>query len=306
MATAPANWPDLLEPGLREIFTTAAFGRPSPVLDSLFGLRNSTKLTEHYLGSGALGLVPRFQGSVQYDDLSGGWKTNIVNLELAKGIEVKRAWIDDEQYGMIGEMTRALGDSFALTREVDAADVFNSAFSSTTYRLGDSNLGGDAVVLCSASHPLSPKQTGSTQSNTAALPLTLDNFDLVRQRMAAWTDDRGQKVASIPDTVLVSRALERQAFTMFNPGARYEPGSAEFNTNLFAGTRVIVWDYLTDSNNWFAIDSRKMRQFLIWQARVPLEFAREGNFDGISVKFRAYERYGRGFSDWRWVYGCNP
>ena len=164
----------------------------SPALGRLFGIRGSDKLREHYLGAGAFGLVPRFEGSVQYDDLKSAWKTSIVNLELAKGFMVQRAWVDDEQYGMINELARGLGDAFAVTREVDAADVFNKAFTSTTYRLGDANLGGDGVVLCSASHPLSPVNAGSVQSNTAALPLTMDNFELVRNRMAAWTDDRSQ------------------------------------------------------------------------------------------------------------------
>lgn len=307
MATANASWPDLLEPGLRERFTARAFGRPSPALTRLFGIRDSSKLREHYLGAGAMAPPPRFEGSVVYDDLKSGWKTSITNLELAKGFMVQRSWVDDEQYGAINDMADALGDSFAVGHELDAADVFNNAFSSTTYRLGDSNLGADGVVLCSASHPLSPINAGSTQSNTSStLPLTIDNFDIVRQRMAAWTDDRGVKLGVMPDTILVPRALERTAFQIFNPRANFEPGSAEFNSNLFAGLNVIVWDYLTDSNNWFAIDSTKMRRHLIWQARVPLEFAQEGDFDGLLAKYRGYERYGRGFSDWKWVYGCNP
>jgi phage major head subunit gpT-like protein len=304
--TANASWPTLLEPGFRNIFTARSFGRPSPALSRLFGIRDSNKLRESYLGAGAMSLPPRFEGSVVYDDMKSAWKATIVNIELAKGLYVQRSWIDDEQYGMVNDMVAAMGDAFAVAHEVDAADVFNKAFSSTTYRLGDSNLGADGVVLCSASHPLSPINTGSVQSNTAALPLTLDNWDLVRQRMSAWTDDRGNKLGVSPDTILVPRALERIAFQMFGARANYEPGSAEFTSNLFAGLNVIVWDYLDDSNNWFAIDSRQMRRHLIWQTRVALEFAQEGEFDGIAAKYRGYERYGRGFSDWKWVYGCNP
>ena len=306
MPTAPASWPQLFEPGLREIFTTAAFGRPSPALTRLFGIRNSDKLREHYLGAGAFAPPGRFQGSVQYDDLKSGWKTSITNLELASGFSVQRAWVDDEMYGVINDLARAHGDSFARAHELDSADVFNKAFGSTNYRLGDSNLGGDGVVLCSASHPLSPVNAGTVQSNTAALPLTMDNWELVTNRMAAWTDDRSQLLNVVPDTILVPRGLARQAFQLFNITARLEPGSAEFNSNMFAGISVIVWDQLTDANNWFAIDSAKMRQNLVWQTRVALEFAQEGDFDGIAAKYRGYERYGRGFRDWKWVYGCNP
>ena len=307
MPNAPANWPDLLEPGLREIFTTAALGRPSPMMARLFGLRGSTKFEEHYLNTGAFGLVPKFEGSVEYDRLDGGYRTDIANHELALGFQVERSLVDDEMYGIISEMSRSLGDSFAITRETDAADVFNNAFTDgATYRLGDAANGADAVALGSTAHPNSPIRAGTTQSNEATLPLTLGNWDTVRQRMRAFTDDRGQLIASNPNMALVPVELERTAFQMFNPGARFEPGSAEFTSNLFVGTTVVVWDYLTDANAWFAIDDRLRARQLVWQDRIPLEFAQDGDFDGIKAKFRGYVRYGRGHTGWQFIYCNNP
>ena len=41
----------------------------------------------------------------------------------------------------------------------------------------------------------------------------------------------------VPDTVVVPRSLERTAFQVFSPGARYEPGSAEFNSMSSTCTR---------------------------------------------------------------------
>lgn len=313
MAQAPGNWPDLLEPGLREIFTSAALGRPSPMLQALFGERDSAKREEHYLNTGAMGLVPKFEGSVEYDRLDAGFRKDIVNHELAKGFVVERALADDELFGIIGEFSRALGDSFSITRETDAADIFVQAFSdSGTYRLGDSTNGSDGVALCSTAHKDSPVRPGNTQSNEDTLALNLDNWDTSRQRMKAFKDDRGELVSSDPSICLAPRELERTAFQMFNPGAVFEPGGAEFTSNLFAGTnggisvRAIIWDRLTDATAWFAIDARLMRRQLIWQNRIPVEFAQEGQFDQIAAKFRGYMRYGRGFSGWQFVYGNNP
>tara|TARA_R110000824_G_scaffold68237_6_gene176632 strand:+ start:2516 stop:3439 length:924 start_codon:yes stop_codon:yes gene_type:complete len=299
------SWPDLLEPNLREIFTTAALGRPSPMMERLFGLRSSNKFEEHYLNTGAFGLVPKFEGSVEYDRLDGGYRTDISHHELAMGFQVERKLVDDEMYGIIADMAFGMGDSFAQTRETDAADKFNNGFSdAATLRLGDSGDGSDGVALCSAAHPDSPIRAGSTQSNEDVLALNLDNWDTTRQRMKAFTDDRGQLVASDPNIALVPRELERTSFQLFNPGARFEPGSAEFTSNLFAGSvTVIVWDFLTDANNWFALDERLMRRQLVWQDRVPLEFSQEGDFDGIKAKFRGYVRYGRGHTGWQFVYG---
>ncbi len=310
--TAP-NWPDLLEPNLRELFTTAALGRPSPMMERLFGIRSSAKFEEHYLNVGAFGLVPKFEGSVEYDRADSGYRTDISHHELAKGFQVTRQLVDDEMYGIIGDFARSLGDSFAITRETDAADKFNNGFTdAATLRLGDSGDGADGVALMSTAHPDSPVRQGSTQSNEDTLALNLDNWDTVRQRMKAFDDDRGELIASDPGIALVPRELERTAFQLFNPRAVFEPGSAEFTSNLFAGgggaqtVTVIVWDFLTDANNWFAMDEGLMRRQLVWQDRIPLEFAREGDFDGLKQKFRGYVRYGRGHTGWQFIYGNAP
>ncbi len=312
MVMAAANWPDLLEPNLREIFTMAALGRPSPMMERIFGIRGSRKFEEHYLNTGAFGLVPKFEGSVEYDRLDSGYRTDIRNHQLAKGFVVERQMMDDELYGMIGEMARSLGDSFAITRETDAADKFNNAFTdAATLRLGDSGDGADGVGLCSLAHPNSPVRSGTTQSNEDTLALNLDNWDTSRQRMKAFTDDRGELIAADPNICLAPRELERTAFQLFNPGARFEPGSAEFTSNLFGGgpgisVTTVVWDFLTDANNWFALDERLMARQLVWQDRIPLEFAQEDNFDGIQAKFRGYVRYGRGHTGWQFCYGNAP
>ncbi len=76
---------------------------------------------------------------------------------------------------------------------------------------------------------------------------------------------------------------------------------------MFAGRlRPLVWNRLTDANAWFLMDSRLLKQHLIWQWRIRPEFAQDGDFDGIQFKFRAYMRYTIGWRDWRFIYGQNP
>jgi hypothetical protein len=60
---------------------------------------------------------------------------------------------------------------------------------------------------------------------------------------------------------------------------------------------------LTDNNNWFFIDQAMAKMFLNWYTRIPLEFNQDKSFDTYISKFSAYERYGWGWSDWRWIYG---
>jgi hypothetical protein len=55
----------------------------------------------------------------------------------------------------------------------------------------------------------------------------------------------------------------------------------------------------------FMIDQAMAKMFLNWYTRIALEFNQDKSFDTYISKFSAYERYGWGWSDWRWVYGHN-
>ena len=68
----------------------------------------------------------------------------------------------------------------------------------------------------------------------------------------------------------------------------------------FTGTD---WEYFTDTNNWFMLDTRLMAQWLVWFDRVALEFGRADEFDTFVAKWRAYCRYSFMWLNWRWVLG---
>jgi phage major head subunit gpT-like protein len=297
----------LIEPGLRRVFDIAA-SRPRPMVQEIFGQQSSTKMNEHYEGMGALPKVPVFDGTVPYHDFAAGYKTTIKNYEFALGMVVQRALIDDEMYGVINRRATGLGQTFGNTVEADAADLFINAFTDNgTNRMGASTNGADGVALLSTAHPRSPIDSGTTDSNEGTLDLNVPNVDTARQAMANFTDDVGELLGIEADTVLVPTELERTARQIFGRQAIWEPGSAEFNSNMFAGgMRVVVWNRLTDSNAWFLINTAQMMEHLIFQWRIRPEFARAEDFDGIQAKFRGYQRYGIGWSDWRWIIGENP
>ncbi len=307
MPLSAGNFPDLLEPGLRRIFDTAV-NRPRPMVEDLFGIEASTKRQEHYLGMGATGLVPVFDGSVKYEDYDAYYKTSVLNYELAQGMVVERSLVDDEEYGEINRRARNLGGAFDRTVESDAADVFINGFTDGgTNRLGASTNGADGVGLLSTAHPYSPAQSGSTQANEGTLALNVPNVDTTRQAMLNFVDDKGELLAVEPDTILVPTELERTAKQIFGRGAMWEPGSAQFDKNIFEGAmRVVVWNRLTDANAWFMIDSELMKRFLHFQWRIRPEFAQAEDFDGIQAKYRGYMRYGIGWSYWAFIYGQNP
>lgn len=296
MTAISEQWAQLLEPGLRSIFDITREGLAATSrIPQLFNVATSTKAQEHDLGVGGMADWEEYKGAIVYDDLEQGFKTTYTHVEFAKGFAIERKLVDDDLYNIINQRPRALAISAMRKREKDAASVFNNAFSS-------SYTGGDAIALC-GSHPYSPSNA-ATQSNAGSTALSYDAIIATRKLMRAYKDDRGQLVNVMPDTLIVPPGLENTAWEILE--SINKPDTANNNGNYVRSTGIslIVWDYLTDANNWFLVDSTLAGMYLNWFDRVPLEFAMDPTSDfNLISKWRGYMRYSYGWSDWRFVYG---
>ena len=300
MATIVSEqWAELLEPGLRSIFEVQREAlAASSVIPALFNVTPSSKSAEHDLGAGGLSDFEEYKGAIEYDKPDQGYKTTYTHVEYVKGIAVERKLVADDQYNVINRRPRQLAIAAMRTREKHAASVFNNAFSG-------SFLGGDAVALCSASHPYSP-QNATVQSNTGTTALSYSSVISTRKLMRAFVDDRGELITVNPDTILVPPELEDTAWEIIN--TIQKPGTADNDANFVRSkvNRVVAWDYLTDANNWFLADSMLASLYLNWFDREDLELAFDPTSDySLVAKWRAYMRYSYGWSDYRWVYGHN-
>lgn len=294
------GFPDALEPGIREWFFQGMLRRTT-LRTQLFNVYQGQKDTDHFENFGAIAPDAwrnyNNTGRAASVGFDRGYKTNITPGEFIVELPIKRKFIEDNLYPQIMNPTMQLGDSYALLTEVDAASVLNNAFSS-------SYLGGDAVALCSASHPNAPDNTGVTQSNTGTAALNYANVEATRLLMQAFKDDKGNLVAVVPDTLIVPPALEFTAQQLF--GSPDDPTTANRAKNpRYGAYNIIRWDYLTDSNNWFLVDSFRMKMNLLWNDRVPLDIHLKAGDTSIEAIWIARSRYGYGWTDWRWIYGQN-
>ena len=292
------NWAQLLEPGLRRIFfdSVDAIVTTSRI-PLMFNVTGSSKAQEHDLSVGGFSDFEEYKGAIEYDDNEQLFKTTYTHTEYVRAMAVERKLVDDDLYNIINQRPRQLGLAAGRTREKHAAEVFNLAFSAT-------RLGGDGKALCATDHPLSPSNA-TGQGNKGTTALSYDAVVATRKLMRSFTDSRGELVTVMPDTLLIPPELEDTAndIVMTMTG---RPGTANNSNNFVrdAGINYVVWDYLTDANNWFMVDSAMAKLYLNWFNRVPLEFAADptGDFN-LVARFRAYMRYSYGWSDWRWVYG---
>ena len=277
---------------------------PSPA-SSLYGISTSDSSVEYSQGLGGLGLVPEYNAStaeglpaaIQYASFNPLYEKTFTHKEYALGIGIERKLFDDDQKGLIRRRAQDFGTTFGDTIAYHQSSVFNNAFSS-------SYVGGDAVALCSSSHPNRATDTATTFDNAGSTALSYDAVVSTLNTGAAFTDDQGLPMPSLYDVLYVPVALQATAWTIVN--SMNKPGTAD-NDGNFVGSRpmrVLVDPYLLDSNNWFMVDSAKANSHLLWFWRVNPELSLDpaSNFN-LVARYRGYMRFSFGFDDWRWVYG---
>lgn len=308
MPERSSNWSQLVAldaPMVKQFYL--GFGavgdqRRASVIPSLFNVQGSNTATEKSFGVGTLGSDgwefgaqsgDGGTGRVKYDDIHKGWEKTYTHVEFAKGVIVERKLIDDNQTRVAFGRAASLGDSAFRKREKDGALIFNNAFATDT--------GPDSQFLCDTDHPYSAEDS-TTYSNKGTSALSKSVVGTTRVAMSKFVDDTGDLMDVQPDLLLIPPELEDAAIEITR--SQLDPTSANNAVNPQSGRfRYIVWNYLTDTNNWFMIDSGRMRQFLNWFERVPIEFAAEEDFDTLQRKYRAYMRYSYGYDDARWVFG---
>jgi len=85
---------DLLEPGLRTIFTDTYAEKPQ-MIDQLFSMGKSGGSYEKDSSVGSFGLVPEFTGTLSYDDIYQGLFV-IVLVKFGYMLEKLKVFITDE------------------------------------------------------------------------------------------------------------------------------------------------------------------------------------------------------------------
>lgn len=295
MASYRASWPDLLEPGFREIFDDA-FTEEEQVFPKLFHVNSSSKQDEKDSAATGFGMM-QLTGegeAVDYEDPLQMYDVTYTHRKYTKGFKVSEELYEDDQYNIMNKKPKALGRSARRTAEYHAASVFNNAFS-TSY------LGGDAKPLCSTTHPRIDGGTAQSNANTSGITLTEPNLETGLIAMREQLDDKGMRIQVMADTILVPVNLEKQANIIVNSNLR--SGIADNDLNPYRGKySVIAWEYITTNDTvWFLID--KSQHQLNWFWRVKPEFKQDVAFDTGMGLYKCRARFSKGWSDWRGVWG---
>ena len=291
------NFGDLLDARFSRIYDKEYAERINEsMIPMLFGMKTSTRSYELMSGVGGLGDMQDFDGTIAYDAFNQLYDSTVSFPEKALGIKAERKLVDDEMFGILDGRPWQMAVSVARTREKAGAAVFANAFTDAS--------GADGVALCSASHPYSPDDA-TTQSNTGTSPLSATSVEATRRLgYTSIYNDRGQLFEANYDTLVVPVALEETAYELINSKGKVDDdiNNANFHYGRY---KMAVWPRLTDSNNWYFLDSKLAKQFLLFWDRIKPEFAYDRDFDTMVAKWSVYARYNTQFTGWQFIFGQN-
>ena len=302
MAVNLSSIKDLLLPGLRGIIgkyemIPSQYDKIFTKYDSKLALERTAEL--RFLGYAQLKTEG---GQTSFDNAAGErYVYNQEHTEIGLGYAITRKAIDDNVYKtQFHPSNLGLIESFAQTKEIFGANIFNTA---TTY---NNAIVGDGVALLSTAHPT---DYGNI-ANTPSTQVDLNEATLLNAMINIRTnfrDQAGLKIFARGRKLLVAPANEPVAIRLTKTELR--PGTNDNDVNAILTTAgglpegYIVNDYLTNSPWWFLLTNING---LSYMSRVAFETDMQVDFVTDNLLVKGYERYSFSYNNWRSVYGNTP
>ena len=302
MAVNLSSIKDLLLPGLRGIngkyeMIPSQYDKVFTKYDSKLALERTAEL--RFLGYAQL---KSEGGQTQFDNGAGQrYVYNQEHTEIGLGYAITRKAIDDNVYKtQFHPSNLGLIESFAQTKEIFGANIFNTA---TTY---NNAIVGDGVALLSASHPT---DFGNI-ANTPSTQVDLNEATLLNAMISIRTnfrDQAGLKIFARGRKLLVAPLNEPVAIRLTKTELR--PGTNDNDVNAILTTAgglpegYITNDYLTNAPWWFLLTNING---LSYMERVKFETDMQVDFVTDNLLVKGYERYSFSYNNWRSIYGSTP
>jgi hypothetical protein len=298
MAISRAQLVKELEPGLNALFGLE-YKRYDSEHEEIYNKESSDRaFEEEVMLSGFANADVKQEGQgVSFDEAQETFTARYTHETVALAFAITEEAMEDNLYDRISSRyTKALARSMANAKQVKGAAPLNNGLPAVaTFNTGD------GVSLINGSHPT----LAGTFSNTLTTAADLNETSLEQAMIdiAAFTDERGLKIAARGMKMIIPSALQFTAERILKSPGRV--GTADNDINALKNMGMIpqgyrVNHYVTDTDAWYIITDvpNGMKYF----DRAPLKTAMEGDFDTGNVRYKARERYSFGCSDPRGIY----
>jgi hypothetical protein len=298
MAISRAQALKELLPGLNALFGLE-YGKYENEHSEIYETENSDRSFEEEVKLSGFGAAPvKPEGSaITYDNAQESFTARYNHETVAMGFSITEEAMEDNLYDSLSaRYTKALARAMAYTKQVKAASLLNTGF--TTFN------SGDGVTLFNTAHPT---VAGGTNSNRPAVDVDLNETALEQAviDIAAFKDERGLLIAARPRKLIVPPGLMFVASRLLETELRV--GTADNDINALNSNGSIpqgyrVNHYLTDADAWYITTDipNGMKHFV----RTAMTTSMDGDFDTGNVRYKARERYSFGVSDPLGMYGC--
>lgn len=287
----------LLWPGLNARWGASYTEHPREYTD-LVDVETSDKAYEEDQEMTGFGLAPiKPQGqSIVYDTAQQGLTSRYTHIAYALGFIITHEALKDNLYEKIGmQRTGSLAFSMRQTKENVVANLYNRAFNS-------SYNGADGTTMISTAHPT----LVGNQSNRLAIDADLSEASLedICIQIAQAQNARGMKIAIMPKSLHIPVNLMFEATRILKSINQNDTANNAVNAIRSMGLfpdGAKVNHYFTDPDAWF-VRTNAPEGVKLFQ-REEATFEQDGDFDTSNLKYKAYERYSTGWTDFRAVYG---
>lgn len=157
-------------------------------------------------------------------------------------VSLTKEMIQDSRFDSMGAWAKKLGESIAQTREIDALNVFNNAFTTEIAQDGLSLINTGHIV---GALTFSNSITGNPDLSEVSLQQALAQFE------TAFIRSNGTYINLMPRMLVVSPSNKRYAKELV--GSEGKPDTLDNNLNSIRedGLMVVSSPYLTDPDAWF-------------------------------------------------------
>lgn len=285
------------------------------VIEKLFYMDNSKNFSEKYTIETSLGDFEPVgeNGAYPKTGIQEGFAKVIEPETWKSSFEVTQEMIEDAKIGKIKSRAKQFTTSYGRTREKYAAALIAAGIGKTMEIKGHTYdvTCADKTPMFNAKHPSAIPGKKMTQSNLFKAAFSRKVLNKVQELMQKFTDDDGNLLNVMPDTIIIPNDGELKDLIYAAVGSELDPNTNNNAWNFQVGLwNVIVWNYLPATLNgepyFIVADSKFLQDYMCipFVDRVDLTVTSyiDENTDANVFKGRA--RFAAGFNNWRGMAIC--
>jgi len=213
----------------------------------------------------------------------------------ALAVEITWEMWRDERYGVMQDFAAHSGRSGRHREEVDAASIFNNAFSNTF-------AGFDGVALCSTAHPFIDGSGTWANRPNPDIGFSVTGIQNMILDFEGLENERHITEVMTPRTLVIHYQQKFAAREILGSGSKPYTMDNELNALIEEDLRVLHHHFLTTATNWFALADKSVHDIaFLWRDRPkPSAFDDPWTMNGV---FAQYQRHKAVFSRPRGVWG---